>query len=355
MDDIRIKAGKRVYQIIQDGGFNLDQVTSYVGPAVGPRWLIASGFDLTLLQNEALGRRKPVLLVGSSSGAWRFAAWMQPEPEKSYRTLLEAYISLTFKRKDKPATLLQSLSDIVNAYLEDDALSFALANKKYRLAIIASRARRLVASEIRLVQRLGLGVCFVMNAISHSLLYGFVERVVFYNGPKPPFFCFRDGFRGQYIPLNETNFKHVVLASGAVPLVVAGVRDIYGAPRGVYRDGGLTDYHLSHNYAAKDTETILFFHHQERIIPSWLDKRLTYRRPAEDSLENVLMVYPSRKFIENLPGGKVPDRDDFTIFFDDPTQRIKNWRRAVEQSAHLGEQFLELVESKKIKEIVEKI
>ncbi|OIP90731.1 MAG: hypothetical protein AUK24_03965 [Syntrophaceae bacterium CG2_30_49_12] len=355
MDGIHIKAGKRVYRIIQDGGFHLDHVTTYVGPAVGPRWLIASGFDLTLLQNDVLGRKKPVLLVGSSSGAWRFAAWLQPEPEKSYRALLEAYIALTFKRKDKPATLLQSLSDVVNTYLEEDALPFALAKKKYRLAIITCRARHLVASEIKWVQRLGLGICFVMNALNRSFLYSFAERIVFYNGPKPPSFCLHDDFRGQYIPLSETNFKHVVLASGAIPLVVAGVRDIYGAPRGVYRDGGLTDYHLGHNYTAKDDEITLFFHHQERIIPGWLDKRLTYRQPAADILENVLMVYPSREFILKLPGGKIPDRDDFKIFLDDPAQRKRNWRQVVEQSAPLGEQFLDLVESKKIKHVVEKI
>ena len=355
MDGIHVKAGKRVYQIIQDGGFNLDHVTTYIGPAVGPRWLIASGFDLTLLQNDVLGQKKPVLLVGSSSGAWRFAAWLQPEPEKSYRALLEAYIAMTCRRTDNPATLLQSLSDVVNTYLEEDALPFALANKKYRLAIITCRARHLVASKIKWVQRLGLGSCFIMNALNRSFLYSFAERVVFYNGPKPPSFCLRDDFRGQYIPLSETNFKHAVLASGAIPLVVSGIRDIYGAPRGVYRDGGLTDYHLSHNYAAKDDEIILFFHHQERIIPGWLDKRLTYRQSAADILENVLMVYPSREFIEKLPGGKIPDRDDFVIFLDDPARRTRNWWQVVEHSAPLGELFLELVESKKIKRVVEKI
>jgi len=355
MDKICIKAGKRAYQIIQDGGFNLDYVTTYVGPAVGPRWLIASGFDLTLLQNDVLGRKKSVVLCGSSSGAWRFAAWPQPEPEKSYRALLEAYIALTLRRTDTPHTLLRSLMDVVNAYLEDDALPFALTNKKYRLAIITCRARNLVASEMRWVQQIGLGICFVLNAINPSFLYGFVERVVFYNGPKPPYFCLRDDFRGQYVPLSEINFKHVVLASGAIPLVVTGVRDIYGAPKGVYRDGGIIDYHLSHNYAAKDDEIILFFHHQERIIPGWLDKKLNYRRPAGDILEHVLMVYPSRNFIEKLPGGKIPDRDDFMIFIDDPTQRIRTWWQVVEHSAPLGELFLELVESKKIKHVVERM
>jgi len=132
-------------------------------------------------------------------------------------------------------------------------------------------------------------------------------------------------------------------------------RDIYGAPRGVYRDGGLIDYHLTHQFAAKENEIVLFFHHQERIIPGWLDKNIIRRAPESHILDNVLMVFPSQSFIENLPDEKVPDRTDLITYIDDPETRIKNWRKAVELSAPLGEEFLELVESGKIREIVEEI
>jgi hypothetical protein len=334
MSNICIKAGKRAYEIIQDGGFHFDRVTTYFGPATGPRWLISSGFDLTLLKNGLLGRSKAIHLVGSSAGAMRFAAWLQPEPEKSYRTLIESYIGITYKRNDTPATVLESLVDLANSYIEDDALSFALTNKKYRLAIITVRARNLVASELKWVQQIGIGICFLFNAINRSYIHDFAERVVFYNGPKPPHFCLRPGYRGRYIRLNEINF---------------------GAPSGVYRDGGLIDYHMTHNYAQTNEDIILFFNHQERIIPGWLDKRLSYRRPQADIMDNVVMIYPTDSFIANLPGGKVPERDDFAIFIDDPTSRIKNWRRSVELAQPLGEEFLELVESKKIKDVVEKI
>ena len=355
MSNICIKAGKRAYEIIQDGSFHFDRVTTYFGPATGPRWLIASGFDLALLKNGLLGRSKAIHLVGSSAGAMRFAAWLQPEPEKSYRTLIESYIGITYKRNDTPTTVLESLVNLANSYIEDDALSFALTNKKYRLAIITARAKNLVASELKWVQRIGIGICFLFNAINQSYIHDFAERVVFYNGPKPPHFCLRPGYRGRYIRLNEINFKYAVIASGAIPLVVAGIKDIYGAPSGVYRDGGLIDYHLTHNYAPTNEDIILFFNHQERIIPGWLDKRLSYRRPQADILDNVVMIYPTDTFIAKLPGGKVPERDDFAIFIDDPASRIKNWRRAVELAQPLGEEFLELVESKKIKDVVEKI
>jgi hypothetical protein len=352
MDSIRIKAGKRAYEVIQDGGFHLDHVTTYFAPATGPRWLVAAGFDLTLLKNDLLGHSGPVTLIGASAGAWRFAAWAQPEPEKSYRTLMEAYITTTYSRTDTPATILLSMQDIMNAYLEDDALPFALANKKYRLAIITARAKNLVSSETKWVQQTGLGICFLLNAVNRSYLHYFAERVVFYNGTKPPHFCLRSDFRGRYIPLTEINFKHAVMASGAIPVVVAGVRNIYGAPTGVYRDGGLIDYHLTHHFAAKNDDITLFFNHQERIVPGWLDKKLSYRHPPDHILDNVLMVYPSEDFIARLPGGKVPDREDFATFIDHPATRINNWRQTVQLVEPLGEQFLELVESGKIRDVV---
>lgn len=179
--------------------------------------------------------------------------------------------------------------------------------------------------------------------------------MVFYNGAKPPAFCFQPQFRGRYVRMDAVNFKFAVMASGAIPLVVAGVHNIFGAPRGTYRDGGLIDYHLSHQFAAKDSDLVLFFHHQERIIPGWLDKKIKRRAPDEKALANVVMVFPSQSFIDRLPDGKVPDRDDFTAYIDRDAERIARWNKAVELAAPLGEDFLELVESGRIRDIVEKM
>jgi hypothetical protein len=355
MNRLRIKAGKRIYETIKDGGFNFDAVSSYFGPAAGPRWLIASGFDLTLLKNHTLGQTKAVHLIGASAGAWRFAAWLQPEAQKSYQTLLESYIAIRYTRKDTPATILEKYKVLSNEYLEDDALPFALANKKYRLAIITARARNLVASERPLLQKIGLGTAYLLNFFSRNNIYHFAERVVFYDGSKPPAFCFKPRFRGSFVRLNEINFKYAVMASGAIPLVVTGVHDIFGAPRGVYRDGGLIDYHLTHQFAVKEKDIVLFFHHQERIIPGWLDKNISRRTTDSETLSNVLMVFPSQSFIEKLPGERVPDRTDFITFINDEKTRINNWQKSVELAAPLGEEFLELVESGKLKDVVERL
>jgi len=355
MNSIRIKAGRKAYELIHDGGFSLDRISTFFAPAAGPRWLVATGFDLTLLTAGLLGRKRPIHLVGSSSGAWRFAAWLQPEAEKSYRQLMEAYIRMSFRRGDSAQSILKQLIEVINAYLEDDALPFALASKQYRLAILTVRARHLMASETTWIQSSGLLLCFLMNALSRSRLDQFLERVVFFNGPTRPSFCFHQPFQGQFVPLNRTNFKQAVLASGAVPLAVAGIRDIYGAPRGVYRDGGLLDYHQAQDYAGRDDEVTLFFHYQERIIPGWFDKRLKYRKTPADVLDHTLLVFPTDGFVERLPLGKIPDRTDFRTFIDDPKSRIRNWQEAVRHSEPLGEQFLELTESGKIKEVVERL
>jgi hypothetical protein len=355
MSDIVVRAGSSVFDMIKDGGFDWNLITHYIGPGAGPRWLIASGFDLTLLGNQVLGDRAPITLVGSSAGALRFAAWIQPEYEKSYRNLIEAYISMTFSRRDDAGSILRAISNVINDYIEDDALPFALASKRYRLAIITARARNLTASERALLQGLGMGAAFLFNAFSHAMIRLFFERVIFYGGAIPPQFCLKKGFKGKFVPLDVVNFKHVIMASSSIPLVVAGVRDIYGAQNGIYRDGGLTDYHLNQRYAFKEDEVTLLFSHQRRIIPGWMDKKLTYRQPLGENLENVLMVYPSEEFVQKLPGGKVPDRQDFKTFVNDPKTRMENWRKAVKLSETLGDEFLEMVASGKIRTLVKKM
>lgn len=341
-----------MYTLIQDGGFSLDAVRTYVGPGVGPRWLIAAGFDMTLLDRKVLGRRHPLLLAGSSAGAFRFAAWVQPEAVKSYRSLMEGYIGMTFDRAATPGSVLQSLSNLIDSYVEHDAIPFALANNSYRLAIVTARAKHLVGYDVTAVQRVGLAFSFLANAMNRSWINRFFERVVFYNGPIPPRFCLRDDYVGKTVKLHGANFKHALLASGAIPLVVAGVKNIYGAPTGTYRDGGLTDYHINQRFSGDSGDITLLFHHQERIIPGWLDKSLKYREPKRELLDNVLVVHPSESLVKKMPRGKIPDRNDFKSYINNPAMRIKHWRRAVELSAHLGEEFLEMIESGRIRDVV---
>jgi hypothetical protein len=51
----------------------------------------------------------------------------------------------------------------------------------------------------------------------------------------------------------------------------------------------------------------------------------------------------------------IPDRGDFKIFIEDQATRIANWRRTVELAAPLGEEFLELIASGRLRDVVEKL
>ncbi len=84
-----------------------------------------------------------------------------------------------------------------------------------------------------------------------------------------------------------------------------------------------------------------------------MDKRIKRRRPPDGYLDSVVMVYPSEDFVASLPDGRVPDRGDFETCVDDPALRIANWRKVVELSAPLGEEFLDLIAGGRLQQVVE--
>lgn len=355
MQDIHIRAGSNIYEMIRDGGLTFDKVSTVVGPAVGPRWFLASGFDLAILKAGVLGNTHPVTLAGSSAGALRFAAWIQPEPEIAYERLIDSYIAMTFNHEDTPASILKALAGVIDSYVEDDALHFALASSKFRIAITTALAKHVTSSETRFFQASGILAAGIFNTVHPSLLSFFFDPIVFYSGYLPPPFCQKPSFPGFSIPLNEANFKRALLASSAVPLAVSGVKNIYGAPRGVYRDGGLVDYHGNMDYAKNNQDVVLLFHHQDRQIPAWLDQYVPWRTLPESWTRNLLVVSPKNEFVARLPGGRIPDRSDFKVFAEDPSKRMKQWRKVVAASGILGDWFLECVASGKIRSVVKMI
>ena len=132
-----------------------------------------------------------------------------------------------------------------------------------------------------------------------------------------------------------------MLASGAIPLVLNGIRDINGAPPGIYRDGGIIDYHLDLPTSAEGKLT-LFPHFYDHLIPGWFDKKLPWRRAATRNTDRTLLLCPSPEFIRNLPNGKIPDRTDFKTM--EPELRKKVWRSVVSSCAALAEEFNDVLD-----------
>ncbi|MEC8897128.1 MAG: patatin-like phospholipase family protein, partial [Pseudomonadota bacterium] len=145
------------------------------------------------------------------------------------------------------------------------------------------------------------------------------------------------------VPLSRDNLLPALLASASIPLVMSGVRNIPGAPEGVYRDGGLLDYHLDLPY--QQPGIILYPHFTDRVVPGWFDKTLPWRRGDASRLQDVVLVSPSPDYLATLPDRKLPDRKDFEKYVGDDAGRERAWRRAILESDRLGDGFLELVES----------
>jgi hypothetical protein len=180
-----------------------------------------------------------------------------------------------------------------------------------------------------------------------------MERVVIRDERDPLFWMKAkfDAFETHFAPLAEDNLKLGLLASGTLPLIMDPVRDIPHAPRGSYWDGGIIDYHLALPYsrvAQAEGGLVLYPHFSSHIVPGWLDKPLPWRRaalgPNRDWLDNVIVLSPTRDFLQTLSRSKLPDRNDFFYYGLNHDFRIQNWRIAIAAGARLRDEFAAFVE-----------
>ena len=96
---------------------------------------------------------------------------------------------------------------------------------------------------------------------------------------------------------------------------------------------------------------MLFPHFFDRIIPGWFDKYLPWRRPDPAALDDVVMIAPSDAFIATLPGGHVPDRNDFVRLATD--DRIRQWRLVLARCEALVDELCDLVDGGGLAEAIQ--
>ena len=351
-ENVVILAGRRALSIIRDEGLSSDRVAVVAGAAGGPKWLVLHHLDRQLFGRWFSRRTRPLHLVGSSIGSWRFSAAAQTNPVPAMDRFLTAYLNQRYS--DSPTTdeVSGEMLKILDGYLDDDGALGLLNHPVYRLNVLAVRCRRSVTSEAGVLLGLGLAGAALANAASRRLLRLFFERILLYDSRQPPPFYNMDGFPIHRTALSEHNLRQGLMASGSIPLVMAGVRDIPGAPPGMYRDGGLIDYHPDLPYLDGGDELVLFPHYTDRIIPGWLDKRLPWRKPDRTNMDRVVLVAPSRSLLAGLPMGKIADRNDFYRFKGDDAGRLKYWGAVVEAGRKMADSFMELVESGRIRDHV---
>ncbi len=340
-------AGATALALIREKGLRPEDVKIMTGAAGGPKWLVLGHLDRYLFTEWFRGRTDPLFLIGSSSGAWRFAAACQRDMAAAVDRFRHAYIHQFYHREPTAAEVSAEGGRILDALLGDDGEAEILTHPYLRLNIMAVRSLGIAALEGRFALGLGLAGAAACNLIHRRGLKPFFQRALFHDPrDRPPFY--RMGpFGIRQVPLDKRNLRAAMLASGSIPLVMSGVRGIPGAPPGVYRDGGVIDYHMDIPPGI-DRGVVLFPHYLGRVIPGWLDKRLSWRRP--ENMDRVLLVAPSPEFVARLPHGRIPDRTDFHRFMGRDGERVASWNRAVDLSRCLADEFNDAVATGAVRE-----
>ncbi len=311
------------------------------GASGGAKWLVLSQLDRAIIDTIVPKLEGPVHLIGSSIGSWRFACYGQADPRAAIERFEELYLSQTYSDKPDVHEITAKSREIMRALLGPSGAEEILSNPLFRMHVMAVRSRHIMASENRVALALGLMATALLNAVHRSTLGWSFERALFYDKRDVPPFFEVTGFPLQTIELTASNLADAVVATGSIPLVLSGVRDIAGARPGVYRDGGVIDYHLDLPHSA-DERLTLFPHFYGRIVPGWFDKKLKWRRPQAGNVDRTILVSPSDEFVASLPNRKIPDRSDFVNFA--PAERERIWRQCVAACEAMAEEFVDVIE-----------
>lgn len=339
------KAGPLALQSVRRDGFAAERIGTIAGASGGAKWLVLSQLDRYVLLHIVPKLVGPVHLLGSSIGAWRFACYAQADPVAAIDRFEQAYISQSYSDKPDIHEITAKMREILAIVMPVSAAEEILSHPVFRTHVMTVRARHLAASDNRLLLGSALIAAAAMNAISRQTLGWFFERALFFDARDlPP--CFDvEGFPLQKVRIQQNNIRDAVLATGAIPMVISGVPNIVGASPGVYRDGGVIDYHLDVPHSDTGRLT-LFLHFFDRLVPGWFDKNLPWRRPAPGNVENTILISPSAEFVARLPRGKIPDRTDFTSYA--PLERIRAWQAVVSACSALVDELHDVIETDQI-------
>jgi len=345
-----IKAGPRALARIRDEGLAPEQFRVMVGASGGPKWFILSGLDRYLAGEFFRGRRSPLNLLGSSVGGWRMAAHASADPAAALQRFRDHYHHLRYPKKATVQMISQSSRDMIEIMLGADGAEAVCRNDVFKLHLITAGCRPLAQVEQRALQLSGLLLAAGANALNRRWLAGFYHRSLFHvAGSDAPFLELMD-YPTERVALTPRNLPKALEATGAIPLVLEGVRDIEGSRHRVHRDGGIVDYHFDVPFAPDSDDLVLYPHFYDRTIPGWFDKGLSWRRPRAAHYDNVVLIAPSKELVASLPHGKISDRKDFNLLDDD--SRIRYWQQVIDASERLAEDFAERVERQQWDEVL---
>ncbi|HRX17310.1 MAG TPA: patatin-like phospholipase family protein [Spirochaetota bacterium] len=344
---IIIRAGKRALEHIKKNGLNDDDIDTFAGASGGPKGLMLAGLDQKIFTEWFTKREKALNMIGSSIGSFRLAAIAQKNPAEKIRIFYDRYINQQYSDTPDAAEVSNEARAILNYYIDKDSIEHILSHPFMRLHIIAARSRGLGKSDCKITLAPFFAAAYTMNMFDRKNLRFFFERYIFRD-------CRSAILENQFndiitktVNLNKQNFYDALMASGAIPFAMKRVTDIEDV-HGVFRDGGLIDYHFDLPFNDISEKLVLYPHFFDKLCPGWLDKKIKNRKPSPNNYSNVVMIAPNESFIESLPGSKIPDRNDFMLYKNCPEKRIEIWEQVVKRSFELADAFMHLTRTGEI-------
>ena len=334
MKSLRLLVGTNARNKIEKNGLTPDIVRLIVGASGGAKWLVLRGLDQFVFGKWMLQANTETQLLGSSIGAWRMACAAQNDPAAAFNRFHQAYFDYSYEKGQSQGKTTRDSYDTLAQFLPADLCAEAVSNPLRQLNIMAVRCKGLTASDNKLPQALGLIAAAGGNAVSRAVLGKFYDRALFKSQAGGLDSGHFKGFSLVEGQLSANNLHDALMASGSIPFVTDAIANIEGIEAGVYRDGGIIDYHWDIDWDVEEG-IVLYPHFYPHVIPGWFDKSI--KRKAISTFNNVLLLAPSDEFVASLPGGKIPDRRNF-LHMDDE-DRLKYWNYTCQESYRLADEL----------------
>lgn len=347
-----VYAGKNALARIKKEGFSADLFDYMLGASGGPKWFVLAGLDRYIFPEFFAGRTRPLNIIGSSAGAFRFACFAQNDPLSAINRLAERYSHTVYSDKATAKEITAKGMSLLDYVLGENGCEEIINNPIIKAHFIVAKCKGLTQYEVKPLQITGLIASASANVIKRRWLENFYQRYLFSTPNSSLKVNDPNNMLSYSVPLTVKNLPQALMASGSIPIVIEGVKNIDGAPRGMYRDGGIIDYHFDLTFGPQKG-LVLYPHFYSKPIPGWFDKSLKKRLPHASSYDDVVMLVPSDEFVASLPYGKIPDRKDFEVM--PASKRIEYWQTVITQSDRLGQAFKDMHENKKIEGIIKPI
>ncbi|MDR8525262.1 MULTISPECIES: patatin-like phospholipase family protein [Shewanella] len=339
MSSLRFIAGPKAYKTLSENEFKPELFTQLLAASGGPKWIGIAGLDRYLFSEFFKDLNHQLHTLGASSGAWRLACLAQKNPANAYDRLEQLYIGQRYDTKPTASQISANVAGIICGILGSNGAAEIVDNQHINSHFIACQARHINRAGGRLSLATGLATAAMTNLISRKSIAWHFRRCVFAANKQESAFAGLNDLPSRYYDLSHANIHQVLLATGSIPLVLAPVTQIDGAPQGHYYDGGITDYHFDLPLTQSKGLT-LYPHFYPHMAPGWFDKSLS-RRFAKQNYDNALILAPSDAYLQALPYGKLPDREDFKQL--DSDTRIKYWRQSASMSQVLADDLASVI------------